>query len=192
MSDKPNEGVSGAMMPEKEGGGTANLKPISRSGFHVGRRGALAAVVLAVVAIGVVVAFVTFTQYFPAVPPTPPGSNFVANCGTSLSAPLIPTPGSVVPGTAGAIVYSCVSGTAAISVTNATVNATPTEAPAVGAGGMPNTLSLITPGAPCTPTAGLPMAQSTPMDIPVGGYNYCATYTSAPVTGIVSFTVAWA
>src|SRR5213594_3231848 len=59
-------------------------------------------------------------------------------------------------------------------------------------GGMPTTLSLIAPGDTCTSTAGIALAQSTAVSIPTGSYNYCATGTSAAVTGVVSFTVAWA
>jgi hypothetical protein len=57
---------------------------------------------------------------------------------------------------------------------------------------MPTTLSLIAPGATCTPSAGIALAQSTTVSIPTGDFNYCATGTSAPTTGVVSFTVTWA
>jgi hypothetical protein len=77
-------------------------------------------------------------------------------------------------------------------VTNGPITKIPTEAPAVGASGMPTTLSLIAPGVTCTPTAGIALAQSTAVSIPTGTYDYCATGTSAAVTGVVSFTVAWA
>jgi len=148
--------------------------------------------IIAVVAVAGVVAFVTFTQYFPSVPPGPVAANLVANCGVSTTTALTATPATVTAGSAFAIVYSCSSGTAAISVTDGPITKIPTEAPAIGAGGMPETLSLIAPGAPCTASAGIALAQSTAVTIPTGDYNYCATGTSAPVTGVVSFTVTWA
>ena len=148
--------------------------------------------IIAVVAVAGVVAFVTFTQYFPSVPPGAVAANLVANCGVSTTTALTATPATVTAGSAFAIVYSCSSGTAAISVTNGPITKIPTEAPAIGAGGMPETLSLIAPGAPCTASAGIALAQSTAVTIPTGDYNYCATGTSAPVTGVVSFTVTWA
>jgi len=148
--------------------------------------------IIAVVAVAGVVAFVTFTQYFPSVPPGPVAANLVANCGVSSTTALTATPATVTAGSAFAIVYSCSSGTAAISVTDGPITKIPTEAPAIGAGGMPETLSLIAPGAPCTASAGIALAQSTAVTIPTGDYNYCATGTSAPVTGVVSFTVTWA
>ena len=148
--------------------------------------------IIAVVAVAGVVAFVTFTQYFPSVPPGPVAANLVANCGVSTTTALTATPATVTAGSAFAIVYSCSSGTAAISVTNGPITKIPTEAPAIGAGGMPETLSLIAPSTPCTASAGIALAQSTAVTIPTGDYNYCATGTSAPVTGVVSFTVTWA
>ena len=147
---------------------------------------------IAVAAVGGVVAFVTFTQYFPSVPPGAVAANLVANCGASTTTALTATPATVTAGSAFAIVYSCSSGTAAISVTDGPITKIPTEAPAIGAGGMPTTLSLIAPGAPCTASAGIALAQSTAVSIPTGDYNYCATGTTAPVTGVVSFTVSWA
>jgi hypothetical protein len=137
-------------------------------------------------------AFVTFTQYFPSVPVGVPAPNLVADCGASSSAGLTVTPSSVVSGVAFALVYSCPSGTAAITVTNGPISSIPTEAPAIGAGGMPTTLSLIAVGETCTASAGIAIAQSTSVSIPTGDYNYCATGTTAPTTGVVSFTVAWA
>ena len=152
-------------------------------------------VVLGIFAVAVVVgvvAFVTFTQYFPSVPTGAVAANLVANCGVSTTTALTATPATVTGGSPFAIVYSCSSGTAAISVTNGPITKIPTEAPAIGAGGMPTTLSLIAPGALCTASAGIALAQSTAVSIPTGDYNYCATGTTAPVTGVVSFTVTWA
>jgi len=149
--------------------------------------------VIAITAVAGVVAFVTFTQYFPAVPTGTPTANLVSNCGTVTPGDvLIATPATVVAGQPFAITYSCTAGSAAISVTAGPITKIPTEAPAIGAGGMPTTLSLIAPGATCSSTAGIALAQSTAVSIPTGNYNYCATGTSAPVTGVVSFTVAWA
>ncbi len=158
--------------------------------FSLTRRTILVIALLATVS--GVVAFVTFTQYFPSVPTGTPTANLVANCGVSTTTALTVTPATVVAGSAFALVYSCSSGTAAISVTNGPITKIPTEAPAIGAGGMPTTLSLITPGTTCTATAGIALAQSTAVSIPTGDYNYCATGTTAPTTGVVSFTVAWA
>ena len=151
-------------------------------------------VVLGIFAVAVVVgvvAFVTFTQYFPSVPTGAVAANLVANCGVSTTTALTVTPATVTAGSAFALVYSCSSGTAAISVTNGPITKIPTEAPAIGAGGMPTTLSLIAPGAACAASAGIALAQSTAVSIPTGDYNYCATGTTAPVTGVVSFTVTW-
>ncbi len=147
--------------------------------------------IILVAAISGVAAFVTFTQYFPSVPPGPAAANLVANCGVSSTTALTVTPATVTAGSAFALVYSCSSGTAAISVTNGPITKIPTEAPAIGAGGMPTTLSLIAPGATCTASAGIALAQSTAVSIPTGDYNYCGTGTSAPTTGVVSFTVTW-
>ena len=148
--------------------------------------------VIAVAAVAGVAAFVTFTQYFPSVPTGAVAANLVANCGVSTTTALTATPATVTGGSPFALVYSCSSGTAAISVTNGPITKIPTEAPAIGAGGMPTTLSLIAPGALCTASAGIALAQSTAVSIPTGDYNYCATGTTAPVTGVVSFTVTWA
>ncbi len=148
--------------------------------------------IIAIAAVAGVAAFVTFTQYFPSVPPGPVAANLVANCGVSTTTALTATPATVTAGSAFAIVYSCSSGTAAISVTNGPITKIPTEAPAIGAGGMPETLSLIAPGAPCTASAGIALAQSTAVSIPTGDYNYCGTGSTAPTTGVVSFTVTWA
>jgi len=158
--------------------------------FRLSRR--TLAMLLVVLIAGVVAGFVTFTQYFPSVPPGTPAANLVANCGVSSTAALTATPSTVTAGSPFAIVYSCSSGTAAISVTNGPISSIPTEAPAVGAGGMPTRLSLIAPGATCSDTAGIPLAQSTAVSIPTGDYNYCGTGTTAPTTGVVSFTVTWA
>src|SRR5436309_4819361 len=134
----------------------------------------------------------TFTQYFPAVPTATPTANLVPNCGTSTPGDVLTfTPATVVAGQPFAIVYSCTSGPA-ITVTNGPITKITTEAQAIGAGGMPTTHSLIATGDICTSTAGIALAQSTAVSIPTGSYNYCATGTSAAVTGVVSFTVAWA
>jgi hypothetical protein len=146
--------------------------------------------VIAIAAVAGVAAFVAFTQYFPAVP-TSTAANLAQNCGTTAAAPLTVSPSTVTAGAAFDLTYSCPIATA-ISVTNGPVTAIPTEAPAIGAGGMPTTLSLIAPGVTCTSTAGIQLTQSVAATIPTGNYNYCATGTSAPVTGVVSFTVAWA
>jgi len=53
-------------------------------------------------------------------------------------------------------------------------------------------VTLIAPGTACTSTLGIPLAQSTVVQIPTGSYDYCATGTTAPTTGVVTFTVAWA
>ena len=150
------------------------------------------ALVLTLLLVGAVYAFVTFTQYFPSVPVGVAAPNLVANCGDSSAAALTTTPATVTAGSAFAIVYSCSSGTAAISVTNGPISMIPTEDPAIGAAGMPMTLSLIAPGGTCTDSAGTPVAQSTAVSIPTGDYNYCATGTTALTTGVVSFTVTWA
>ena len=164
-------------------------KPKTKWRLRLTRRLVLGLV--AVAAIGSVVGFVTFTQYFPSVPTGTPTANLVANCGVSTTTALTVTPATVTSGAAFALVYSCSSGTAAISVTNGPITKIPTEAPAIGAGGMPTTLSLIIPGATCDASAGIALAQSTAVSIPTGDYNYCATGTSAPTTGVVSFTVTW-
>jgi hypothetical protein len=77
-------------------------------------------------------------------------------------------------------------------VTNGPISTIPTEAPAIGAAGMPTTLSLIAPGGTCTTGTGIALAQSTAVSIPTGDYNYCATGTSAASGGVVTFTVTWA
>ena len=97
------------------------------------------AVVLALLFVGGVYAFVTFTQYFPSVPVGAPSPNLAPNCGVSSATALTAAPATVVAGSAFAIVYSCSSGTPAISVTDGPINTTLTEAPAIGAGGMPTT-----------------------------------------------------
>jgi hypothetical protein len=149
--------------------------------------------IIAIAAVAGVAAFVTFTQYFPAVPTGTPTANLVPNCGTSTPGDVLTfTPATVVAGQPFAITYSCSGGAAAITVTSGPITKIPTEAPAIGAGGMPTTLSLIAPGVTCTPTAGIQLTQSVAATIPTGSYNYCATGTTAPVTGVVSFTVAWA
>ena len=148
--------------------------------------------VIAVAAVAGVAAFVTFTQYFPAVPTATATANLVPNCGTATPGDVLTfSPSTVVAGQPFEITYSCTSGPA-ITVTNGPITKIPTEAPAVGAGGMPTTLSLIAPGVTCTSTAGIQLTQSVAATIPTGSYNYCATGTSAAVTGVVSFTVAWA
>ena len=159
--------------------------------FHISGRMAVA-LLLVLLLIAGVYAFVTFTQYFPSVPPGVVAPNLVANCGVSSGAALTATPATVTPGSPFAIVYSCSSGTAAISVTNGPISTIPTENPAVGAAGMPTTLSLIAPGGTCSAGAGIALAQSTGVSIPTGDYNYCATGTTAAAGGVVSFTVAWA
>jgi hypothetical protein len=162
--------------------------------FHVTRRMTRVALALAPILLLIcgVYAFVTFTQYFPSVPAGVVAPNLLANCGVSSMTALTATPATVIEGAAFAIVYSCPSGTAAISVSNGPINTIPTEAPAVGAAGMPITLSLIAPGVTCTASAGIAFAQSTAVNIPTGDYNYCATGTTAPAGGVVSFTVTWA
>ena len=116
----------------------------------------------------------------------------MANCGVSSTAALTATPATVTPGSPFAIVYSCSSGTAAISATDGPISTIPTENPAVGAAGMPTTLSLIAPGGACIAGAGIALAQSTGVSIPTGDHNYCVTGTTAAAGGVVSFTVAWA
>ena len=166
-------------------------KQKSKLRFSLTRKAILA--IIAIAAVAGVAAFVTFTQYFPAVPTTTPTANLVANCGTSSPGNVLTvTPATVTAGSAFQLVYSCSSGAAAISVTNGPITKIPTEAPAIGAGGMPTTLSLIAVGATCTSTAGIQLTQSVAATIATGDYNYCATGTSAPTTGVVSFTVAWA
>jgi len=166
------------------------LEEKQKSKLRFSRTGILG--VIAVAAVAGVAAFVTFTQYFPSVPTGAVAANLVANCGVSTTTALTVTPATVTAGSPFALVYSCSSGTAAITVTNGPTTKIPTEAPAIGAGGMPTTLSLIAPGTTCTATAGIALAQSTAVSIPTGDYNYCATGTTAPVTGVVSFTVTWA
>ena len=146
--------------------------------------------VIAIAAVAGVAAFVSFTQFFPAVP-TSTVANLVQNCTTSASSTLTVSPTTVTAGAPFALTYSCPTATA-ISVTNGPITAIPTEAPAIGAGGMPTTLSLITTTETCATGVGIALAQSTAVSIPTGNYNYCATGTSAAVTGVVSFTVAWA
>jgi hypothetical protein len=150
------------------------------------------AAILVVAMVSGVVAFVTFTQYFPSVPTGTLAANLVSNCGTASTAPLTVSPTTVTPGAAFALSYSCSGTTTAIAVTNGPITKIPTEAPAIGASGMPTTLSLIAPGVTCAVGAGIALAQSTAVSIPTGDYNYCATGTSAPTTGVVSFTVTWA
>jgi hypothetical protein len=147
--------------------------------------------IIAIVLIAGVVAFVSFTQFFPAVPAGTSNANLVQNCTTSASSTLTVSPATVTAGAPFALTYSCPTATA-ISVTNGPVNAIPTEAPAIGAGGMPTTLSLITTSQTCATGVGIALTQSVSVSIPTGNYNYCATGTSAPTTGVVSFTVAWA
>ena len=148
--------------------------------------------VIAIAAVAGVAAFVTFTQYFPAVPTAAATANLVSNCGTATPGDVLTfSPATVVAGQPFAITYSCTSGTA-ITVTNGPITKIPTEAPAIGASGMPTTLSLITTTQTCATGVGIALAQSTAVSIPTGTYNYCATGTSAAVTGVVSFTVAWA
>ena len=163
-----------------------------KSNFRFGRTAKVLLGVIAIAAIAGVAAFVTFTQYFPAVPTATATADLVANCGTSSPGNVLTfSPATVVAGSPFAITYACTSG-AAITVTNGPITKIPTEAPAIGAGGMPTTLSLIAPGVTCTSTAGIQLTQSVAATIPTGSYNYCATGTSAAVTGVVSFTVAWA
>src|SRR5438128_8519756 len=146
---------------------------------------------IAIAAVAGVAAFVTFTHYFPAVPTATATANLVPNCGTATPGDVLTfSPSTVVAGQPFEITYSCTSGPA-ITVTNGPITKIPTEAPAVGAGGMPTTLSLIAPGDTCTASAGIALAQSTAVSIPTGDYNYCANGTTAPVTGVVSFTVTW-
>ena len=166
-----------------------NRSPLGK--LHITRRVALA-IILVLLLVGGVYAFVTFTQYFPSVPPGVVAPNLVANCGVSSMTALTATPATVTVGSAFVIVYSCSSGTAAISGTDGPISTIPTEAPAIGAAGMPTTLSLIAPGAACTASAGIALAQSTAVSIPTGDYNYCATGTTAPAGGVLSFTVTWA
>ena len=161
-----------------------------KSRFRFSRTAKVLLGVIAIAAVAGVAAFVTFTQYFPAVP-TSTAANLVENCTTSAASPMVVSPPTVTAGSAFALTYSCATATA-ISVTNGPVSAIPTEAPAIGAGGMPTTLSLIALGVICTSTAGIALTQSVAVSIPTGNYNYCATGTSAPVTGVVSFTVTWA
>jgi hypothetical protein len=163
-----------------------------KSRLRFSRTGKIIVAIIAIAGVAGVAAFVTFTQYFPAVPTATATANLVANCGTSSPGNVLTfSPATVVAGQPFAITYSCTSGSA-ITVTNGPITKIPTEAPAVGAGGMPTTLSLIAPGITCTSTAGIQLTQSVAATIPTGSYDYCATGTSAPVTGVVSFTVAWA
>ena len=163
-----------------------------KSKLRFSRTGKVILGVIAIAAVAGVAAFVTFTQYFPAVPTAAATANLVANCGTSSPGNVLTfSPATVVAGQPFEITYSCTTGSA-ITVTNGPITKIPTEAPAVGAGGMPTTLSLIAPGVICTSTAGIQLTQSVAATIPTGSYNYCATGTSAAVTGVVSFTVAWA
>jgi hypothetical protein len=168
------------------------LEEKQKSKLRFSRTGKVILGVIAIAAVAGVAAFVTFTQYFPAVPTAAATANLVPNCGTATPGDVLMfTPATVVAGQPFAITYSCTSGPA-ITVTNGPITKIPTEAPAIGAGGMPTTLSLIAPGATCTASAGIALAQSTAVSIPTGDYNYCATGTTAPVTGVVSFTVTWA
>jgi hypothetical protein len=162
----------------------------SKPRFRIRRR-IVIALILSLSLVGAAYGFVTFTQYFPSVPVGAPPPDLDANCGVTPPTALTASPATVVAGLDFAIVYSCPSGTAAITVTNGPMNSIPTEAPAIGAGGMPTTLSLIPAGAACTASAGMALAQSTSVSIPTGDYNYCATGTTAPTTGVVSFTVTW-
>jgi hypothetical protein len=174
------------------GRGSEKLENKQKSKLRFNRTRAIILGVIAIAAVAGVAAFVTFTQYFPAVPTAVATANLVSNCGTATPGDVLTfTPATVVAGQPFAITYACTSG-AAITVTNGPISKIPTEAPAIGASGMPTTLSLIAPGVTCTPTAGIALAQSTAVSIPTGTYNYCATGTSAAVTGVVSFTVAWA
>src|SRR5205807_10349397 len=130
---------------------------------------------IAIAAVAGVAVFVTFTQYFPAVPKAAATASLVPNCETATpGAVLTFTPATVTAGQPFAITYACTSG-AAITVTNGPITKIPTEAPAVGASGMPTTLSLIAPGVTCTSTAGIQLTQSVAATIPTGSYNYCAT-----------------
>ena len=162
-----------------------------KSRLRFSRTGKIIVAIIAIAGVAGVAAFVTYTQYFPSVPTVTAAANLVANCGTASTSPLTVAPATVTAGSAFTLVYSCSSGTA-ISVTNGPITRIPTEAPAIGAGGMPTTLGLIAPGVTCTPTAGIQLTQSVAANIPTGDYDYCATGTSAPVTGVVSFTVTWA
>src|SRR5712664_1895897 len=92
--------------------------------FSLARRTILGLMLVA--AVSGVVAFVTFTQYFPSVPTGTLAANLVANCGASTSTALIVTPATVVAASPFDLVYSCSSGTAAISVTNGPITKIPT------------------------------------------------------------------
>jgi len=131
---------------------------------------------------------VLFTQTFPAIPAT----GLTSNCAT-----LTPNLAGVIPGSVGAVLFDCSSGSAfgttqAFSVGSGTT-LTPTftlPAPYADLGIFPTTLGV---GTVCPTGSGGVQFITTgqPTAIVPGQYTYCADFSNAPSSGLPTFDISW-
>ncbi len=113
----------------------------------------------------------------------------VANCGTG-STSLKGNLTQVVPGSSGTVMFSCLSSGKAITVTSKGMVTPKFSLP-------PGYTSLgISPGADCSPVFRLASGSVLRFDrgnhgAPITSYNYCASFSHAPPTGLQTFTITW-
>jgi len=113
----------------------------------------------------------------------------VANCGTG-STGLKGNLTQVVPGSSGTVMFSCGTLGKAITVTSKGMVTPKFSLP-------PGYTSLgISPGADCSPVFRLASGSVLRFDrgnhgAPITSYNYCASFSHAPPTGLQTFTITW-
>lgn len=149
----------------------------------------LSILILAVIAIAVITtaaAVVILTQ-------NAPGISIQGVIITSLCTTLI-SPNATAPTGINAIIFQCPSGAAAFSSSGGTVSACVnpvsngcSSAPA----GNYTSLSYLAHGSHCAPGLGTAVTTS-PVNIPSGTYDYCASYHNAlPNGSLPSWTIQW-
>ena len=116
-------------------------------------------------------------------------SILVANCGTG-SSTLTANVTRVSPGSSGTIMFSCGPAGSAITVMHPG-NALSTFSLSLGYSSLTISSSPICASG-VKLTSGSRIAFDTaPGTPPTGNYNYCASYSNAPKTGLASFKIIW-
>lgn len=120
----------------------------------------------------------------------PIASVLVANCGTD-STTLTANMTHVIVGSSGTVMFSCGSESSAIIVTNAG-KVTPQFSlpPGYTSLKISTSLSCASPIS-LSPGSSLLFGTGTGA-FPVGSYNYCASYSNVPSSGLQTFTLTWA
>ncbi len=127
-------------------------------------------------------AFTLFTHTFPPVPVVPPPLVLATTCST------LTGPASVVAGTSGSAIFTCMGGPAFSSI-----GGTVTPGFCLGCSTLYTDLGIVPHGAiPVVGSCGTLLTNGTPIIVVAGDYDYCALYANAPQTGqLPSFQITW-